>query len=145
MSSATATMSPLVHSGPTSPAAVPRVVAATRGPTAAPVLRAAVAYEPAMVELPEGRLVEDPSDQCAAQRERQRAQHEHESEQGHRLVGQHGQGRPAEEQQRATGCDDQAGALVGKPPGDGDADEGTGAEEHQYDGDPRLTPVRRCR
>ncbi len=42
-SSATRTRSPLAHSGPSSPAAVPRVVAATRGPTTAPALSAAVA------------------------------------------------------------------------------------------------------
>lgn len=41
--SATATRSPLAHSGPRFPAPVPRVVAATRGPVAAPTLSAAVA------------------------------------------------------------------------------------------------------
>lgn len=52
MSSATATRSPLAQSGPRSPASVLRVAAAMTGPTAAPTLSAAVAYEPAMVGAP---------------------------------------------------------------------------------------------
>src|SRR5690242_10998047 len=52
MTSATATRSPLAQSGPRGPASVLRVAAAMTGPTAAPTLSAAVAYEPAMVGAP---------------------------------------------------------------------------------------------
>lgn len=71
-----------------------------------PVLSAAVAYEPATVGAPR-RLVEDSCDQGAAQRERQRALHEHEGEQTNPRVCQYGQCRPAHEQQRTADSDDE--------------------------------------
>lgn len=65
-------------------------------------------------------LIQNSRDQRAAQRERQRILREYEGKQSDRLVGRHGQGRPADEQQRPADCHAQAGAQVGQPPGDGD-------------------------
>lgn len=49
-------------------------------------------------------LAQHSRDQRAAQRERQRALREYEGKQSDRLVGRHGQGRPADEQQRPADC-----------------------------------------